>query len=630
MDVDDVSIHFGTSFVDLGPDITLFDRDGDGVETLQLIPITNVVTGGRWTLNGELIVSNSSEIVLDAPVGTHIIETAFGSSYDAVTVRVVGKAEILLEDSFDGNGGGWRLVDEGELGEPANWSISGGKLIQRADRKSRQLMGSGDETPTVEWSLTWSPLGDGYHTLRKGTYALWEDPFAMQWQDYSVTIKFYAPSGGSVGVMVRYQDPSNYLKLELDVTGGSSQLIELLNGIEQIQWQSQIGYDISGSNTLRVDVEGPKVSAFLDNFSLFTPVAFDVEGQGTVGLYTWGAPGTEFDYINVVQLPNSSLGDFNPIPTTPLPTSTPKAPTAVPNSSPAEPGCDDNRFEKFFVEATGKKEPCTWLAARMDQFGDLCKEGHPSGAHEICRETCGKCADKCEDKDMAFTYDGIKRDCRWLSLRNWIIDQPGVCAQGSEAANACPETCNICDATSAPALSQPPIRFPSVTPSSSSSEPGLPTSAPSLSQSQNGLPSSRPSFSNRFSPAVTTMPKTPSNSQAPSTDPYCDDLVDVYFFVEGEGNKTCQWLAARKNVQENVCVFSHEAFHICEETCGKCSDDCRDDSNGKFLDHYRNGVMRDCKWLADRGASFRSKYCEDGEPARNICMETCDVCDGVL
>jgi hypothetical protein len=103
--------------------------------------------------------------------------------------------------------------------------------------------------------------------------------------------------------------------------------------------------------------------------------------------------------------------------------------------------CDDDRYARFFV--AGKEEPCVWLAARMDQFGSLCN----GEAGDICRETCGTCFDDCEDTSGYFTYKGVLRNCLWLSLRNHVIDEPGVCDPGSEAAMVCPETCDICDYT---------------------------------------------------------------------------------------------------------------------------------------------------------------------------------------
>jgi hypothetical protein len=112
-------------------------------------------------------------------------------------------------------------------------------------------------------------------------------------------------------------------------------------------------------------------------------------------------------------------------------------------------------------------------------------------------------------------------------------------------------------------------------------------------------------------------------------DTTCDDLVGVSFFVEGTGTKNCEWLAARKSIQERVCVISHVAFYICEETCGKCSDNCFDDSRGTFPDRIRSGINRSCAWLADRIASEGRKYCEQGQPAREICLETCSICDGM-
>jgi len=110
--------------------------------------------------------------------------------------------------------------------------------------------------------------------------------------------------------------------------------------------------------------------------------------------------------------------------------------------------CDDDRLARVFVEATGKAEPCVWLASRMDEFGDLCQ-----GEFGIaCPETCNLCNDNyfCIDTDLRFMYDNQPRGCKWLSLRNSVIDSPGICEQGSDTSIACPETCGFCEVNDTP------------------------------------------------------------------------------------------------------------------------------------------------------------------------------------
>ena len=61
-------------------------------------------------------------------------------------------------------------------------------------------------------------------------------------------------------------------------------------------------------------------------------------------------------------------------------------------------------------------------------------------------ETCGVCSDSCIDSPIAtIEVDGIQRSCEWFGLRPQL--NADLCAWGSDAAVACPESCDLCDST---------------------------------------------------------------------------------------------------------------------------------------------------------------------------------------
>lgn len=215
--------------------------------------------------------------------------------------------KVIHRDDFSVDTGAWQFVDEGELGEAAAWVLDGGKLVQTANRYSYQLMGEGDTAPDNYWKLDWSPLGDGYHVLRKGTYALLESPEAAALTDFSVEVDFSAPSGGAAGLLFNYADARNHLKLELDRNGGMSQLVAVEDGIEEILWQEVPNYDQSGTNTLRLEVQDNTISAWLDGWQIFAPISTAMEPNGTVALYNWGAPGTGYDNFSLISLDDGSV-----------------------------------------------------------------------------------------------------------------------------------------------------------------------------------------------------------------------------------------------------------------------------------------------------------------------------------
>lgn len=325
MDVDNFFIQPNALFVHLGRDELIFVPPAGSVR-LELSADTNTIGQVQYLLDGGELQQSAISI---GEEGKHVIRAIAYEDSDSVwsvkTVRAVSQARVVVNETFESLDV-WNFIDRGELNDPANWVIENGSLVQTSNRKSRQSMGVADESPSVEWGLGWSPLGDGFHILRLGATAIWADTQAMQWRDYTIVVDFSSPSAGGVGVLFRYQDEDNYIKLELDEKGGSSALTQKEAGVEQIQWQSQTGYDVSGTNTLQITVIGREVSVQLDGYPLFTPVEFRTINTGTIGLYTWDSPGTIFERFYVV---NEALTDVVTSPTaSPQQAPTPAVPTA--------------------------------------------------------------------------------------------------------------------------------------------------------------------------------------------------------------------------------------------------------------------------------------------------------------
>ena len=110
--------------------------------------------------------------------------------------------------------------------------------------------------------------------------------------------------------------------------------------------------------------------------------------------------------------------------------------------------------------------------------------------------------------------------------------------------------------------------------------------------------------------------------------PVCDDSKDAEFYVtEGLESKHCGWLARNLDKWgERLCVPGHAAYNLCEETCGKCADDCHDDASALFFVNDKQGEQN-CQWLYER-PQWQENLCHEGHDAYHLCPETCDVCDG--
>jgi hypothetical protein len=167
----------------------------------------------------------------------------------------------------------------------------------------------------------------------------------------------------------------------------------------------------------------------------------------------------------------------------------------------------------------------------------------------------------------------------------------------------------------------PPLQ-PAIDPNSSPTL--FPTRRPTRVPTVGVAPETNPSL---FLPTdISSLLPSPVPTLRPTTVLTCDDDREGRFFVASIGQiQQCVWLAARPEHQEVLCVSSHEAYSICPETCGVCSDQC-DDTNHKF---DVNGYLRDCEWLSLRN-DVQNELCVPSHDAYFACPETCNTCDGGL
>lgn len=160
--------------------------------------------------------------------------------------------------------------------------------------------------------------------------------------------------------------------------------------------------------------------------------------------------------------------------------------------------------------------------------------------------------------------------------------------------------------------------------------PGTPAASTQPSQAVSASPSVKASTS-----PSQMLPETPSASPAVDMSPavmpsdpnggICDDSKELRFPTRNNGNQRCVWLAARPEEQEIYCRSNETAYHVCEETCGKCEDEC-EDTKYRF---EHEGINRTCLWLSLRG-HVQDEVCISGNAAHDtVCPETCDSCDFV-
>lgn len=105
----------------------------------------------------------------------------------------------------------------------------------------------------------------------------------------------------------------------------------------------------------------------------------------------------------------------------------------------------------------------------------------------------------------------------------------------------------------------------------------------------------------------------------------CEDSNKIFFMNEQLGSGRCSSLARNPGWRSRLCVPEEVAYHMCPETCGKCTDDCKDKPGRIFLVNQKRGY-KDCAWLAAR-PMWQPLLCKPGHRAYEDCSESCNSCD---
>ena len=246
-------------------------------------------------LTGAALSSDGRTVVLttDAnPVGTTLytltvnhVKDRSRASNEMVLPAAKGflYSPPLLSDDFT-NGGlqGWTVLDEGTISGPSQWLEQSGRLMQLSN--------------------IYGPNA-GATDHRQGTCLYWNDSLALGWSNYSFSVTFNNPDNDGVGVMFRYQNPSNYYKVDLDSQRNFHKLFKMAGGVETTLADETGGYVIGSNQVLHVEMTGSAITVWLNGTVLFSgPITDNSLKAGTVALYSWGSQGLCFNHLKVVPL----------------------------------------------------------------------------------------------------------------------------------------------------------------------------------------------------------------------------------------------------------------------------------------------------------------------------------------
>jgi len=218
----------------------------------------------------------------------NLANAAYGIAMTNAAVYSFTYRSLIMADSFSaGNLSAYTIVDEGNNSGPSSWIEAGGWLSQLSDIY-------GPNASAVDH--------------RKGTFAVWNAPQAMGWINYAVTVAFNNSDDNGAGVMFRYQNPSNYYKVDLDSQKSFRKLFKLVDGVETTLAAETNGYVPNQDYQLKVVVVNDAIRVRLNGTLLFGGTVLDSSlAAGTVALYSWGSVGLSFSNLTVTP-PSSPPG----------------------------------------------------------------------------------------------------------------------------------------------------------------------------------------------------------------------------------------------------------------------------------------------------------------------------------
>ena len=179
---------------------------------------------------------------------------------------------IFYTDDFgNGNADEWEIIDD--AGKQSNWEVSGEKYIQSVNRVDR-------------FDLS-------YHL---GSFAYYDDPGAFNRSNYHVSARIRSLSSisglrDSIGLMVRYQNRNNYLRVLISKMQGFVRLEKKVDGEFSSLAFNGRPPELGSVIDLAIDLINDTVFVYVNNEPVFSFSDPDLGsgkplGWGTIALFT--------------------------------------------------------------------------------------------------------------------------------------------------------------------------------------------------------------------------------------------------------------------------------------------------------------------------------------------------------
>lgn len=202
--------------------------------------------------------------------------------YDDVVIAQDNSDAFYVDDFQDGTSNGWVVFNDS--GHTSDWRVSQGKYTQLAEQ-----------------------VGDWDLSAHVGSFAFFNGDGALEKSNYSATARMRSLSEISglrddVGLMVRYADRNNYIRLSISKMQGFVRIEKKVSGVFTTLAFTGRPPELGSTIEVKVYLEGERLLAYLNNEPLFSVADTDLAnigplGSGTVALYTQSK--AEFDNVMI-------------------------------------------------------------------------------------------------------------------------------------------------------------------------------------------------------------------------------------------------------------------------------------------------------------------------------------------
>ena len=218
--------------------------------------------------------------------GLEITHSAFRSIGFDTEDNVLYEADFsetegqLFKETFGPNAlDSYTIVDTGTVSGPSNWSVIGTEIVDTSN------------------------INGGSTTEAEGTVAVTGDG---TWENVRLRATVRSTDDDSIGVVLRYQDESNYVRYSIDQQRSYRRIMEVVDGVYTTIWEDDEAY-VSGTD-YEIDIRVYDTRIVVFHGELFVAAAeLSQSSAGQAGLYAYMNNGSYFSAFQVDSLHSDPL-----------------------------------------------------------------------------------------------------------------------------------------------------------------------------------------------------------------------------------------------------------------------------------------------------------------------------------